>query len=211
MAHLAKNIDALIEEGGEITLARLPPFDCVATAEDGSNCLAMLVRRDGETLNQLMRRLDRAIHLAWTEDWFTDEVNGRASDRSYPTSRGPSPHAYVSEGLLILAADHSALSEYQPPRCGGRYGDPATLRRKVIEAARALRRAADSSVVSDDLPLCGASDSRFFQPHMTNVSQLVDAPPDITCSNKEPALRRLLPFGAVINAVHSPRTTGDSE
>lgn len=81
MVQLTKNIETLIEEGGEITLGRLPPFHCVATATDESNCLAMLVRRNGETLNQLMLRLDKAIHLAWTDDRFTDEVNGGPSNR----------------------------------------------------------------------------------------------------------------------------------
>lgn len=82
MVQLTKNIETLIEEGGEITLGRLPPFDCVATAtDDADTCLAMIVRRDGETLNQLIKRLDKAIHLAWTDDWFTDEVNDGPSDR----------------------------------------------------------------------------------------------------------------------------------
>lgn len=48
MVQLTRNIETLIDEGGEITLGRLPPFDCVATASDGANCLAMLVRREGE-------------------------------------------------------------------------------------------------------------------------------------------------------------------
>jgi hypothetical protein len=78
---LTKNIETLIDEGGEITIGKLPPFDCVATATEESNCLAMLVRRDGETLDQLIARLDKAIHLAWTDDWFTDEVNDGPSDR----------------------------------------------------------------------------------------------------------------------------------
>ena len=81
MVQLGKSIETLIEEGGNITLGRLSPFDCVATAVDESNCLAMLVRRDGESLNQLMRRLDKAIQLAWDDDYFTDEVNGGPSDR----------------------------------------------------------------------------------------------------------------------------------
>jgi len=68
-------IEALIEEGGEITLGALPPHDCAATAADGSNCLAMLVRRDGESLNALLKRLDKAIGLAWSKDLFIDEVN----------------------------------------------------------------------------------------------------------------------------------------
>ena len=82
MVQLTKNIEMLIEEGGEMTLGRMPPFDCLATAtDDADRCLAMLVRRDGETLNHLVKRLDRAIHLAWTDDWFIDEVNDGPSDR----------------------------------------------------------------------------------------------------------------------------------
>jgi len=68
-------IEALIEDGGDITIGALPPHECVATAADGSNCLAMLVRRDGESLNALLKRLDKAIGLAWSNDTFIDEVN----------------------------------------------------------------------------------------------------------------------------------------
>jgi hypothetical protein len=46
-----------------------------ATPTDGHNCLAMLVRRRGETLTQLLTRLDLAIAKAFTEDIFTDEIN----------------------------------------------------------------------------------------------------------------------------------------
>jgi hypothetical protein len=35
----------------------------------------MLVRRDGETFSQLLRRLDLAIARALVDDIFTDEVN----------------------------------------------------------------------------------------------------------------------------------------
>lgn len=73
-------IEALIEEGGEITLGALPPHECAATAADGSNCLAMLVRRKGESLNALLQRLDKAIGLAWSNDMFIDEVNDGESD-----------------------------------------------------------------------------------------------------------------------------------
>jgi hypothetical protein len=71
-----RNIETLIDEGGDIAIGRLTPFDCVASAADGNTCLAMLVRRDGETLGALIKRLDKAIALAWSEDLFTDEVNG---------------------------------------------------------------------------------------------------------------------------------------
>ena len=74
-------IEALIEDGGEITIGALPPHECVATAADGSNCLAMLVRRDGESLNVLLKRLDKAIGLAWSHDAFVDEVNDGESEQ----------------------------------------------------------------------------------------------------------------------------------
>ena len=77
---MTKNIEALIDDGGEITLGALPPHECAATAVDGSNCLAMLVRRDGESLNALLKRLDKAIGLAWSNDLSIDEVNDGGSD-----------------------------------------------------------------------------------------------------------------------------------
>ncbi len=70
LPHLADLIDY-----GEITIGMLEPVGGVATAVDGSNCLAMLVRREGETFLQLLQRLDLAVALAFTEDIFTDEVN----------------------------------------------------------------------------------------------------------------------------------------
>jgi hypothetical protein len=47
----------------------------VAIATDGHNTLAMLKRREGETLAQLLTRLDLAIGKAFTEEVFTDEIN----------------------------------------------------------------------------------------------------------------------------------------
>ena len=70
-----KNIETLVDEGGEISIGAVSPFNCVAAACDGSNCLAMLVRRDGESLRELIERLDKAIALAWSDDLFIDEVN----------------------------------------------------------------------------------------------------------------------------------------
>ena len=80
MVQVSKNIEALIEDGGDITLGALPPHECAATASDGSNCLAMLVRRDGESLNALLKRLDKAIGLTWSNDAFIDEVNDGESE-----------------------------------------------------------------------------------------------------------------------------------
>lgn len=48
-----KNIEALIADGGDITLGAIHPIECAATAAEGHNCVAMLVRREGETLKAL--------------------------------------------------------------------------------------------------------------------------------------------------------------
>jgi hypothetical protein len=80
MAQSTKNIETLIAEGGDINIGALPPHECAACAADDSTCLAMLVRRDGESLNALIKRLDKAIGLAWSDDFFIDEVNDGESD-----------------------------------------------------------------------------------------------------------------------------------
>lgn len=60
---------------GEITVGMLRPVGCVATASDEDTCLAMLVRRPGESLARLLVRLDQAIYKAHTEEIYTDEIN----------------------------------------------------------------------------------------------------------------------------------------
>jgi len=71
-----KNIEALIADGGEITLGAIDPIECAATAADGHNCVAMLVRREGETLNALLKRLDKAIAQFYDDGETIDEING---------------------------------------------------------------------------------------------------------------------------------------
>lgn len=73
LPHIAELI-----EFGEITLGNKYPMGCVAVACDEGNCLAMLVRRDGETLAQLLTRLDQAIARALDDDIYTDEINPRS-------------------------------------------------------------------------------------------------------------------------------------
>lgn len=69
------NIEQLVDGAGQITIGAVHPLRCVAIANDGHSSLAMLVRRDGETLTQLLIRLDAAIAKAYDEDTFTDQVN----------------------------------------------------------------------------------------------------------------------------------------
>ena len=80
------NIESLVDGEGQITIGAIYPIRCVAIANDGHNSLAMLVRRDGETLTQLLIRLDAAIALAYDEEKFTDEVNA-PTPRQTPSRR----------------------------------------------------------------------------------------------------------------------------
>jgi hypothetical protein len=69
------HVAELIDDHGEITVGVHRRVGCVATAHDPYNTLPMLERRNGETLPQLLTRLDRAIAQAWTENAATDEIN----------------------------------------------------------------------------------------------------------------------------------------
>ena len=70
------NIEFLIEDGGDITIGRVASVRCAATAAADWGCLAMLQRRDGESLLQLLTRLDAAIAAALEDpEQLTDEIN----------------------------------------------------------------------------------------------------------------------------------------
>ncbi len=71
-----KNIETLISDGGNITLGAVYPIECAATAADDHNCMAMLVRREGETLNALLKRLDKAVAKFYDDGEAIDEING---------------------------------------------------------------------------------------------------------------------------------------
>ena len=73
---IMKNIEALIDDGGDITLGHMHGIGCAETAADGHNSLAMLTRREEETLSALLKRLDRAIGRYYDTGEATDEING---------------------------------------------------------------------------------------------------------------------------------------
>ena len=50
-----------------------------AVANDEDQCYAMLQRRPGETLQQLLERLDAAIDTAITTEEMIDEINALGS------------------------------------------------------------------------------------------------------------------------------------
>ena len=54
------NIEAILKDGGDITVGRVGPIECVASASTSYDCPMMLVRREGESFVALLRRLDRS-------------------------------------------------------------------------------------------------------------------------------------------------------
>ena len=70
---------------GEIRVGEKFQMGCIAVAHDGHNSLAMLKRRKGETLIQLLTRLDHAIAKANKEGVFTDEINSPADSTRRPS------------------------------------------------------------------------------------------------------------------------------
>ena len=69
------NIEFLIDGNGQIAIGRVGPAHCAAIGSDEDQALAMLVRREGETLSDLLIRVDSAIASAWEDEEFIDEVN----------------------------------------------------------------------------------------------------------------------------------------
>ena len=70
------NIESVIANHGSITIGDIGAgIGCVAAAADPHLCYAMLRRRDGESLLELMDRLDRAIESASQTSITVDEVN----------------------------------------------------------------------------------------------------------------------------------------
>lgn len=71
----SKNTDALVKSGGEITIGRIGPVLCGATAANEDQSLAMLVCQPEECLGELLDRLDKAIVKAWDKEEYTDGIN----------------------------------------------------------------------------------------------------------------------------------------
>ena len=53
--------------------------ECVAITHEGRTTLVMQKRQKGESLAQLLTRLDHAIRLPHTEDMFTATINAKRS------------------------------------------------------------------------------------------------------------------------------------
>ena len=72
------NLQELIDNDGSISVGRIPGQSrAAAIANDEYATYAMLVRRDGESLIDLMNRLDLAVASAFETETGIDEINPR--------------------------------------------------------------------------------------------------------------------------------------
>jgi len=66
----------LIDNNGNIAIGQIYAIPCAAVASDGHNKYAALLRRKGESLTDLLNRLDAALEAALAREIYTDGVNG---------------------------------------------------------------------------------------------------------------------------------------
>lgn len=73
--HPWPNLQELIDYGGQLTIGRISQFIDAAVANDEHTTYAMLQRHDGESLIDLMTRLDQAVQKAIDDEEPIDEIN----------------------------------------------------------------------------------------------------------------------------------------
>jgi hypothetical protein len=71
------HLEEFVESGGNIQIGPIAPIKCAAVAADPHGMIAALVRRNGESFNDLIHRLDHAVDMAMNHDAPTDEINKR--------------------------------------------------------------------------------------------------------------------------------------
>jgi hypothetical protein len=71
------HIEEFVDSGGNIQIGPIAPIECAAVAADPHGMIAALIRRKGESFNDLVNRLDHAVDMAVNHDAPTDEINKR--------------------------------------------------------------------------------------------------------------------------------------
>jgi hypothetical protein len=79
------NLEAFIDSGrGQITIGPVKPVRCAALASEGCTALVSLVRRDGETIANLLARLDLALGRVAVERIGIDEFSAHIKAHHKP-------------------------------------------------------------------------------------------------------------------------------
>ena len=69
------NLQDLIDADGSINIGEITPITGAAVAAQGRQVYAMLRIRDGESLVEILDRLDSSVAKAVDDDIYTDEIN----------------------------------------------------------------------------------------------------------------------------------------
>ena len=80
LAQALVGLEDFLADDGQISLGNISAVRGAAVASDAHNMLAAIVQRSGETLGQLLIRLDIAVQLALEHNCFVDEINAGPSD-----------------------------------------------------------------------------------------------------------------------------------
>jgi len=64
-----------IDNGGQISVGRISPIPCAAVANDEHAMHLAILRRKGESLMQLIERLDRTLADCLENETTVDEIN----------------------------------------------------------------------------------------------------------------------------------------
>jgi len=65
----------VLDGGGHLSIGRLEPVTCAAVVNDDHAMQVVLQRQPGETLMQLLARLDAALGPALSDNKHVDEIN----------------------------------------------------------------------------------------------------------------------------------------
>lgn len=65
-----------IDNGGQISIGRIAPIPCAAVANDDHVMYVAILKRKGESLVQLIERLDRTLADCLENETTVDEING---------------------------------------------------------------------------------------------------------------------------------------
>jgi len=75
-SHWPHITELLVRSGGQIMLGYVAPIEGAAVATAEQTLFAALVRREGESVNALLQRLDEAIGAAFHQGVLTNEIKG---------------------------------------------------------------------------------------------------------------------------------------
>ena len=77
------HLEALIHGGGQVMIGTMQPIRRAAVAHDGNKTLAMLRCKPGESLSDILFRLEAAIAKAKATGARVDEINRPGAAQSY--------------------------------------------------------------------------------------------------------------------------------